>query len=82
MAWANDKVSMFKSNVAGKLFRVCCAIAMTSACTGFSAIAQTPSADLSFEVATVKPVVMDATHPLTLSISGRTFLRAALRTGP
>jgi len=35
---------------------VCCAVAIASAGTGLRAGAQTPSADVSFEVATVKPV--------------------------
>ena len=57
---------MYKRGIRNSLFRVCCAIcavAMAPIGTGFRARAQTPSADLSFEVATVKPVLMDASHP-------------------
>lgn len=42
---------------------VCCAVAIAPLGTVSRASAQTPSTDLSFEVATVKPVIMDASHP-------------------
>jgi uncharacterized protein (TIGR03435 family) len=56
---------MYKSRIPDHLFRVCCTvcfIAIAPIGTGFRASAQTPSTDLSFEVATVKPVIMDASH--------------------
>lgn len=46
--------------------RACCAVcvtAITLAGTGLCASAQTASTDLSFEVATIKPVLMDGSHP-------------------
>jgi len=42
---------------------VWCAVAVALIGTDFRASAQTPSAEVSFEVATVKPVLMDASHP-------------------
>jgi uncharacterized protein (TIGR03435 family) len=50
---------MYKNGIPAYLFRVCCAIcaiAITPIGTAFHASAQIPSTDLSFEVATVKPV--------------------------
>ena len=57
---------MYSHCITKYFFRVCCvvcAIAITPIGTGFRAGAQTPSTDLSFEVATVKPVIRDASHP-------------------
>jgi len=57
---------MYKRGIRNCIFHACCtvfAIANTQISTGLRACAQTPSADLSFEVATVKPVLMDASHP-------------------
>jgi uncharacterized protein (TIGR03435 family) len=54
---------MVKNSVPNYLLRVCCtvcAVAIAPIGPGFRASAQTPSADLSFEVATVKPV--DPSH--------------------
>jgi len=48
------------------LFCACCAvcaIAITLVGIGLRASAQATSTDLSFEVATIKPVIMDASHP-------------------
>jgi len=50
---------MYKNGITNYLFYVCCTVcvvAITPIGTGFRASAQTPSADLSFEVATIKPV--------------------------
>jgi uncharacterized protein (TIGR03435 family) len=55
---------MYKKGIPGYLFCVCCvvcAVAIAPIGTGFRASAQTPSTDLSFEVATIKPV--DPSHP-------------------
>jgi uncharacterized protein (TIGR03435 family) len=57
---------MYKRGIRNYLFRVCCtvcAIVTAPIGTGFRASAQTPSTDLSFEVATVKPVLSDSSHP-------------------
>jgi uncharacterized protein (TIGR03435 family) len=57
---------MYRTGIRKSFFRACCAvcaIAMSPIGTGLRAGAQTPSTDLSFEVATVKPILMDASHP-------------------
>jgi uncharacterized protein (TIGR03435 family) len=56
---------MHKNGIPNYLFRACCAVcavAIAPIGTGFRASAQTPSTDVSFEVATIKPVIMDASH--------------------
>lgn len=50
------KVFLRKSGISSYLSLVLCALAIASMGTGWRARAQTPSTDLSFEVATVKPV--------------------------
>jgi uncharacterized protein (TIGR03435 family) len=47
---------MYENGLRDYLFCVCCAVCAVAIGTGFRASAQTPSSDLSFEVATVKPV--------------------------
>ena len=57
---------MYKDEIRKCLLCGCytvCALAITHVGTELRASAQTPSNDLSFEVATVKPVTMDASHP-------------------
>jgi uncharacterized protein (TIGR03435 family) len=57
---------MWSNGIPNYLFCMCCtvcAIAIAPIGTGFGASAQAPSTDPSFEVATVKPVPMDASHP-------------------
>ncbi len=57
---------MYRNGISSYFLRACCAvcaIAITQIGTGLRASAQTPSSELSFEVATVKPVVMDRSHP-------------------
>jgi uncharacterized protein (TIGR03435 family) len=64
---------MYKMGMRNYYFRECCAvfaIAIAPVGTGLCASAQTPSTDLSFEVATVKPVIMDASHPFNPSHFG------------
>src|SRR6185312_14299086 len=59
IARANSKVFMFRNCIPHYLLRVCCiacAVAVTPIATGLRACAQTPSADPSFEVASVKLV--------------------------
>jgi uncharacterized protein (TIGR03435 family) len=56
---------MYKRGIRSYLFRVCCAVcavAIAPIGTGLRASAQTPSTELSFEVATVKPVLSDSSH--------------------
>ena len=56
---------MDKSSIPNYLFRLCCivcAVAIASMSRGFHANAQAPPADMSFEVATIKPVLFDASH--------------------
>lgn len=57
---------MHRNGFPNYLFRACClacAIAITTIGTGLRASAQAASKDPSFEVATVKPVIMDRSHP-------------------
>jgi uncharacterized protein (TIGR03435 family) len=54
---------MYKRCIRDYLLRVCCALCAVAIGTGFRVNAQTPSTDLSFEVATVRPVLRDASHP-------------------
>ena len=66
MRMQNKKKFVYKNWIHNYLFCVCCAVsavAIAPAGKGFCANAQTSFAGLSFEVATVKPVVMDAAHP-------------------
>jgi uncharacterized protein (TIGR03435 family) len=61
---------MYKNDIRNCLCHAVCAIAFGPMGAGFHASAQTPSTDLSFEVATVKPVLMDASHPFDPKHSG------------
>jgi uncharacterized protein (TIGR03435 family) len=57
---------MYKNVIPSYLFCVCCtvcAVAIAPMGTGFRASAQTPSTDLSFEVATVKPIDLSRFSP-------------------
>jgi hypothetical protein len=50
---------MYRNGIRKYFFRACCtvcAIAITPIATGLRAIAQTPSTNSSFEVATIKPI--------------------------
>lgn len=63
---ATYRMSMIKNGIRNSLFRVCCAlcaVAIAAIGAGFRASAQTPSTELSFEVATIKPVILDPAHP-------------------
>jgi uncharacterized protein (TIGR03435 family) len=57
---------MYKNGISNYLLCVyctVCAVAIAPIGAGLRASAQTPSTDLSFEVAAIRPVIMDASHP-------------------